>query len=88
MMQVMVVCAGLIFFRDFKSWLPCPKTPFHVKAVGVWIYTILNPRRMREGYGSRSVCLSVCLCVCYCASCYIPGLYVKSEAVLSFLSLL
>ena len=22
---------------------------------------LINPRRMREGYGSRSVCLSVCL---------------------------
>ena len=24
---------------------------------GPWV---VNPRRMREGYGSRSVCLSVC----------------------------
>ena len=44
---------------------------------------------MREGYGSRSVCECMCVCVClsvcYRASCYIPGLYVESEAVLSFL---
>ena len=25
---------------------------------------IVNPRRMREGYGSHSVCLCVCVCVC------------------------
>ena len=24
---------------------------------------IFNPRRMREGYGSRSVCVCVCVCV-------------------------
>ena len=36
---------------------------------------LINPWRMREGYGSRFVC--VC---CYCASCYIPHLYVQSEA--------
>ena len=35
--------------------------------------SIFNPRRMREGYGSRSVCLSVC----YHASCYIPRLRVQ-----------
>ena len=34
---------------------------------------IINPRRMREGYGSRSVCVCVCVSVCYHASCYIPG---------------
>ena len=34
---------------------------------------------------SVCVCVCVCLSVCYCASCYIPGLYVESEAVLSFL---
>ena len=27
---------------------------------------IINPRRMREGYGSRSVC--VCMCVSVCLS--------------------
>ena len=27
---------------------------------------VINPRRMREGYGSRSVCVCVCLCVCVC----------------------
>ena len=25
-----------------------------------WSYTVVNPRRMREDYGSRSVCLSFC----------------------------
>ena len=25
---------------------------------------IVNPRRMHEGYGSRSVCVCVCLSVC------------------------
>ena len=33
----------------------------------------INPRRMREGYGSWFVCLSVC----YHASCYIPRLRVQ-----------
>ena len=41
-------------------------------------HNLVNPRRMREGYGSRSVC--VCLSVCYRTSCYIPHLYVQSEA--------
>ena len=40
---------------------------------------IINPRRMCEGYGSR-FCVCVCVCVCYRASCYIPRLYVQSEA--------
>jgi hypothetical protein len=26
--------------------------------------TIINPRRVREGYGSRSVCVCVCVSVC------------------------
>ena len=42
---------------------------------------IVNPRRMREGYGSRSVCLSVCLSVCYHASCYIPRLRVQTAVL-------
>ena len=41
-------------------------------------YSMINPRRMREGYGSRSVCLCVCVCVCvsvcYRTSGYIPCL--------------
>ena len=42
---------------------------------------------MREGYGSRfvCVCVCVCLCVCYRAGGYIPDLYVQSEAAYSFL---
>ena len=36
-------------------------------------WKFINPRRMREGYGSWSVCLSVC----YHASCYIPRLRVQ-----------
>ena len=38
-------------------------------------HEIINPRRMREGYGSRFVC--VCVSVCYRTSCYIPRLYVQ-----------
>ena len=37
----------------------------------------INPRRMREGYGSRSVCVSVC----YHASCYIPRLRVQTAVL-------
>ena len=44
----------------------------HVRAVLKLVF-IINPRRMREGYGSRSFCLSVPrLSVCYHTSCYIP----------------
>ena len=28
----------------------------------------INPRRMREGYGSRFVCVCVCVCVSVCLS--------------------
>ena len=41
-----------------------------VKSVGIIMvhyYTwlkVINSRRMREGYGSRSVCMCVCECVC------------------------
>ena len=48
---------------------------------------LVNPRRMREGYGSHSVCLCLCVCVCVCVcvsvcyrtSGYIPCLYVESR---------
>ena len=33
--------------------------------------SLINPRRMREGYGSRSVCLSVCLSVTELAAAYL-----------------
>ena len=33
---------------------------FHIRM----FLRIINPRRMREGYSSRFVCLCVCLCVC------------------------
>ena len=33
---------------------------------------MFNSRHMREGYGSRSVCVSICLLLGY--SCYIPCL--------------
>ena len=36
-------------------------------------HAVINPWRMREGYGGRSVCVSVCVCVRYLTSCYIPG---------------
>ena len=51
--------------------------------------SVINPRRMREGYGSRFVCVSVylcvCVCVCYHTSCYIPRLYVENKVPLDFL---
>ena len=37
---------------------------------------MINPQRMREGYGSRSVCLSVCLSVTTLAGTY---LFFKSQ---------
>ena len=42
--------------------------------------TIINPRRMREGYYNRSVCLSVC----YHTSCYVPYLCIESKVTLGF----
>ena len=39
--------------------------------------SLINPRRMREGYCSHSVCPSVCQSVCYLANCYIPRLLVQ-----------
>ena len=50
-------------------------------------FAFINPRHMREGYGSLSVCVSVCVClsVCYHASCYIPRLYIEITVPLSFL---
>ena len=44
-------------------------------------YTIINPRHMHNGYGSRSVCVCVYLCVCYQASCYISRLQVQSAGL-------
>ena len=38
---------------------------------------VINPRCMREGYGSQSVC--VCVFVCYHANCYIPHFCVDSK---------
>ena len=52
----------------------------------IWVVFIINPRRMREGYGSRSVCKWVSVCVCYRASCYIPVLYVENKVPLGFSS--
>ena len=49
------------------------------------IANIVNPRRMREGYGSLRVSRCVCLSVCYLASCFIPRLYVENMVPLSFL---
>ena len=52
-------------------------------------FNFINPRRMREGYGSVFVCVCVCVCVClsvcYHASCFIPRLYVENTVPLSFL---
>ena len=47
---------------------------------------IINSRRMRDGYDSRSVCVCVCVClsVCYRTSGYIPCLYVESRVPLGF----
>ena len=54
---------------------------------------LINPRHMREDYGSHCVCLCgylcvcvcVCVCVCYHASCYIPRLYIENKVLLGFL---
>ena len=42
-------------------------TPRGIDDQGVWIVpymsVVINPRRMREGYGSRSVCVCECVSV-------------------------
>ena len=43
---------------------PCVNNEYNHFQV-LWV---VNPRRMREGYGSHSVCLCVCVCVCVCLS--------------------
>ena len=43
-------------------------------SISVIMHCIINPRRMREGYGSRSVCVRACVCV-----------YVESRMPLAFL---
>ena len=35
------------------------------------LHNIFNPRHMREGYGSCSVCVCVCVCVCL-SVCLLP----------------
>ena len=36
---------------------------FKVSVLHWAIASLIHPRRMREGYGSRSVCISVCVCL-------------------------
>ena len=43
----------------------------------MYMICVVNPWRMREGYGSCSVCVSVC----YHASCYIPRLRVQTAVL-------
>ena len=86
-----------------EAWQPAhPRLPMIQEDVGLpalrplngfCLYMInnlvVNPRRMREGYGSRfvcvCVCVSVCVCVCYHTSCYIPHLYIDIKVPLGFL---
>ena len=55
------------------------------------VQTIINPRRMHEGYGSHSMCTCVCVCVCVCV-CYranwyihVPRLYAGNKVLVGFL---
>ena len=41
------------------------RSTLHVLSISVSELTIFNPRCMREGYGSCSVCVYVCLLPCY-----------------------
>ena len=54
-------------------------TKLHLEIREPAAHNIINPRHMRKGYGSHSVCPSICLSVCYRASCYKPDLYVDLE---------
>ena len=68
----------------FVYLLALPSIPiyfFNLFSCFLHFFVLINPQRMREGYGSRSVCLSVC----YRASCYIPRLYVEIQVSLGFL---
>ena len=55
-----------------------PEALYMYQFMALVIIVIINPQRMCEWYGSRSVC------VCYCASCYIPVLYVENKVPLGF----
>ena len=78
------------------SMLPQEILDFHIfleQSGAFWaqnliLWLLINPRRMREGYGSRSVCVYVCVCVCVyvcVTSCYIPVLYDANKVSLGFL---
>ena len=42
----------------------CSTIPDGILLNCIIVWLVINPRRMREGYGSRSVCECVCVCVC------------------------
>ena len=50
---------------------------------------VVDPRHMRYRVTVLGLCVCVCVCLSVClfyhASSYIPGLYVQSEAIYSFL---
>ena len=45
-------------------------------SIAVWL-VLINHRHMREGYGTRSVCVFCCH-----TSCYIPGVYYDANKVI------
>ena len=54
-----------------------------VVTVAMWV---VNPRHMREGYGSLSVCVCVCACACVCVRVcsYVCSRRTKETAMDSF----
>ena len=40
----------------------------HARGIICVFVSLVNPRRMREGYGSRCVCVCVCVCLSVCLS--------------------
>ena len=55
---------------SMTCWLPVD-TLLYISAIVCGCRYIFNPRRMREGYGSRFVCVCVCVCVTELAATYL-----------------
>ena len=58
-------------------------------SVGYYVFLLVNPWRMREGYGSRCVfvCVSVCVSATALAASYVHQLHIENKVPLGFLSL-
>ena len=62
--ECMVFIKGNFLAAANHKHIMCLTTSFHDDFADSHDHTpFINPRRMREGYGSRSVCECVCVCL-------------------------